>query len=142
MCFQVCIHEQRHHSSATTHSAAITRHDIGQSNGNPEVLVASHLRGVSTWMTVKMSGSGLLAKRRHCANLQSRFTRDQRAEPLLHFGWHMCLARRFTEGSSPSGCWLVNNGHGHDVIMNVSAFSGCGYRELHRLASSPPRWWI
>ena len=79
---------------------------------------------------MKMSGSTLIAKRRHCAVLQSHLTRTREQN------------HSFAHVSCASYCWLVISGHGHDVIMDVSVLSVCGHRELRWLVSSPPCWWI
>ena len=95
----------------------------------------------------KKDGSALFAKRRHCVMAQSRL------EPLLHLWRHVRLAPLcaglswlvFT--STIASCrWLVasrfcDRGH-HDVFLHDNVFCDCGHRELHRLPTLPPRWWL
>ena len=59
----------------------------------------------------------------------------------------MCVLRRFVQSSaglsspapSPTSGFCC---HARDVLLHGNVFCDCGHRELHRLPTSPPRWWI
>ena len=114
--------------SAGAKTAADSR-ERGRPRAVPDVFCAIHLRGVSICVCAKKDGSAFLAKRTHCAMVQSRLTRAREQNHSLHLRRHVRLAPFCTWLS-----WLV--------IASTIVFCDCGHRELHRLPTSPPRWWI
>ena len=77
----------------------------------------------------------------------------ERAEPLLHLTRHVRLAPLCTGlswlivTSTIASCrWLVASRFcdccHRDVLLHDNVFCDCGHRELHRLPTSPLRWWL
>ena len=130
--------------SARARTTASSR-ERGRPRAIPEVFCENHLRCVSTCACSKKDGSALFAERRHCVMVQSRLTRAREQNHSFTSG-DMCVLRCFVQGSaglsstapSPAaaGC------HARDVLLNGNVFCDCGHREMYRLPTLPPRWWI
>ena len=146
---------------APPHPAADAGHDVGRGQdscgfqgaraaksgtGSCEI----HLREVSMCVCSKKGGSALFAKRRHHGPVG--LDTGDGAEPLLHVKRHVRLAKLCTglswlvvTSTIASSRWLVASRfccHARDVILHGNVFCDCGHRELHRLPTLPPRWWI
>ena len=138
--------------SARARTAAGSR-ERGRPRAVPGVLCENHLRGVSMCACSKKDGSALFAKRKHCTMVQSGLTRAREQNHSFTLGG-MCVLRRFVQGSaglsspapspasagsSPAGSATAVH---HDVLLHGNVFCDCGHRELHRLPTLPPRWWL
>ena len=137
--------ELSHHTTSARARTAAGSRERGRPRAVPDVFSEKHLRVVSMCACSKKDGSALVAKRRHCT------------EPLLHLRRHVRLAPLCTGlsrlvvtstiASTIASCIASTiasrfSWHARDDLLHGNMFCDCGHRELHRLPTSPPRWWL
>ena len=137
--------------SARVRTTAGSR-ERGRPRAVPGVFCAIHLRCVSMCACSKKDGSALLAKRTHCAMVQSGLTRAKEQRHSSTSG-EMSVMHRFVQGSAGSsspapwpscrciGCQKVLPPRSRCPPGPATCSDDCGHCELHRWPSSPPRWW-
>ena len=88
----------------------------------------------------KKDGSALFAKRRHCTMVQSGFTRAREQNHSFTSGG-TCVLRLFVQGSAglSATAAMLRSSRCRPARQRVLRL---GHRELHRLPTSPPRWWL
>ena len=136
--------------SARARTTAGSR-ERGRPRAVPGVLCENHLRGVS--MCSKKDGRALFCEAEALPHGPVRLDAGKGAEPLLHLRRHVRLAPLCTGlswlviTSTIASChWLIasrfcDRGH-HDVLLHDDVLCDSGHRELHRLPTLPPRWWL
>ena len=95
------------------------------------------LAGVSMFVCSEKDGTAFL-RGGNTAPWSSRLKRHVRLAPLCTgLGWLVIAS------TIASYCWLVASRffcHARDVLLRSNVF--CDHPELHRLSTTPPRWWI
>ena len=125
----------------------------GRPRAVPGVLCENHLRGCVDVHVLEEGWERTFCEAEALPHGPVRHDAGKGAEPLLHLRRHVHLAPLCTGlswlviTSTIASCnWLVasrfcDRGH-HDVLLHDNVLCDCGHRELHRLPTLPPRWWL